>query len=171
MQSINNFEATCSTKAENKSTIVEDDLSFTKTKVAQETNATEGKQVKVFSMISDYEHDEFMFNLKEVIHYAQSFPVTKRSLFKWSSKKFFILTAQRLASRRGLPATTISDNAKTFKSACKEIRKITRDPEVWWHLTENKITWKFIIEKAPWWGGLWEQLVRSIKRPIKKILR
>ena len=28
----------------------------------------------------------------------------------------------------------------------------------------------FFIEKVPWWGGFWERLVRSIKKPLKKIL-
>lgn len=26
------------------------------------------------------------------------------------------------------------------------------------------------MEKAPWWGGYWERLVRSIKSPIKKVI-
>lgn len=64
-----------------------------------------------------------------------------------------------------------SDNAKTFKSACKDICKITRAEEVWAYLVNRRITWSFIVEKAPWWGGYWERLVRSVKRPLKKILR
>ena len=30
--------------------------------------------------------------------------------------------------------------------------------------------WNFTIERAPWWGGYWERLVQSIKRPLKKVL-
>jgi len=82
----------------------------------------------------------------------------------------FLRAFRRFASRRGLPALIMSDNAKTFKSACKEIQQITRAPEVWQYLTDNRITWNFIVEKAPWWGGFWERMVRSVKRPIKKIL-
>lgn len=82
----------------------------------------------------------------------------------------FLRACRRFASRRGLPATITSDNAKTFKSSCKEILQITRAPEVWHYLTDNRITWNFIVEKAPWWGGFWERMVRSVKRPIKKIL-
>ena len=78
----------------------------------------------------------------------------------------FLLAFQRFATRRGLPATLNSDNAKTFKSSCKEIRKITRAEEVWRFLTNKRINWNFIIEKAPWW----ERLVQSVKRPLKKIL-
>lgn len=37
------------------------------------------------------------------------------------------------------------------------------------YFTDKRIKWNFIIERAPWWGGFW-RLVRSIKRPLKKIL-
>ena len=42
----------------------------------------------------------------------------------------FLLAFRRFASRRGLPATITSDNAKTFKSSSKDIRRITRSNEV-----------------------------------------
>lgn len=82
----------------------------------------------------------------------------------------FLRAFRRFASRRGLPSLLLSDNAKTFKGACKEICKLNRAPEVWQYLTNNRITWRFITEKAPWWGGFWERLVRSIKRPLKKTI-
>ena len=82
----------------------------------------------------------------------------------------FLLAFRRFATRRGLPATLNSDNAKTFKSSSKDIRSITRSEEVWNYLTNRRITWSFIVEKAPWWGGYWERLIRSVKRPLKKIL-
>lgn len=70
-----------------------------------------------------------------------------------------------------LPANLQSDNAKTFKSSSKDIRKLVRSPEVWRYLTNNQISWNFIVEKAPWWGGYWERLVRSVKSPIQKTIR
>jgi len=73
-------------------------------------------------------------------------------------------------SRRGLPATLISDNAKTFKSASKEIRTIRSSEEVQRFLTSNQVTWNFIVERAPWWGGLWERLIGSVKRSLQKTL-
>lgn len=60
----------------------------------------------------------------------------------------FLRSFRRFASRRGLPVTLISDNAKTFKSACKDIRKITRSEEVLRYLTNNRITWTFICHCA-----------------------
>ena len=57
--------------------------------------------------------------------------------------------------RRGLPKMMISDNRKTFKAAAKSI---------------GDVKWTFNIPKAPWWGGVFERLVRSVKRCLKKFL-
>ena len=42
----------------------------------------------------------------------------------------FLQAFRRFSSRRGLPARLLSDNAKTFKSASKEVTKILRSAEV-----------------------------------------
>ena len=77
---------------------------------------------------------------------------------------------RRCASRRGLPATLLSDNAKTFRATDKELRRIVPSQEVQQVLAEKRITRKFIVERAPWWGGFWEKLIRSVKRPLKKVI-
>jgi len=64
----------------------------------------------------------------------------------------------------------MSDNAKTFKASYKEIQKVVRSEPVQQYLVNRKITWKFIIEKGPWWGGFWERLVQSVKRCLKKTI-
>ena len=87
------------------------------------------------------------------------------------STESFLRSFRRFMSRRGLPATLISDNAKTFKSASKEIRTVSRSEEVQRFLTSNQVTWNFIVERAPWWGGFWERLIGSVKRSLKKILQ
>lgn len=51
----------------------------------------------------------------------------------------FLLTSRRFTSRRGLPATLTSDNARTFKSSSKEIRKITTSNEVVRYLDNNNV--------------------------------
>ncbi|GFW29007.1 integrase catalytic domain-containing protein [Trichonephila clavipes] len=35
---------------------------------------------------------------------------------------------------------------------------------------DKGIHWKFIVERAPWWGGFYERLVKTIKDPLRKIL-
>ena len=91
-------------------------------------------------------------------------------LFKSLNVQYFLLAFRRFTSRRGLPATLVSDKARTFKSSSKEIRKIIRSNELVRYLVNQKISWNFIIERTPWWGGFWERLVRSIKTPLKKVL-
>jgi len=45
-----------------------------------------------------------------------------------------------------MPTTFISDNTKSFKAAVDKITKVSH------YLTNKRITWNFIAEKAPWWG-------------------
>ena len=82
----------------------------------------------------------------------------------------FLLAFRRFASRCGLPSTLLSDNAKTFKSACKEIHNIIGSREVSAHLTQHQVTWNFIVERAPWWGGFWERMVHLVKRCLRKAI-
>ena len=80
----------------------------------------------------------------------------------------FLLAFRKFVARRGLPITVISDNVKTFRTSSKEILKIARSKEVNDYLSSKRVTWKFIVERAPWWGGFYERLVRSVKRSLKK---
>ena len=45
-----------------------------------------------------------------------------------------------------------------------------RDPAVQENLAMDGIEWKFVIEKSPWYMGLTERLVGSVKSAIKKVL-
>lgn len=71
----------------------------------------------------------------------------------------FVLAFRRFSARRGVPNIVYSDNAKTFPGAQKELQA------VFGLKTPN---WKFIVPRAPWWGGWWERLVQSVKGAIKK---
>ena len=71
------------------------------------------------------------------------------------STEQFLMAFTRFVSRRGKPTHIYSDNATTFTKAAKAL------PDV---------NWQFNPPAAPWWGGFWERLVRSIKEPLKKIL-
>ena len=82
----------------------------------------------------------------------------------------FLLAFRKFAARRSLPATILSDNAKTFKSASKEIRTICRSAEVFQYLSNQRTSWKFSVAKAPWWGGFWERMVQLVKRSLRKVV-
>ena len=84
------------------------------------------------------------------------------------SAEQFLLAFRRFVGRRGLPRVIMSDNAKNFKRSAKEITKIGRSTLVQEHLANIGVNWMFIVEKAPWWGGFWERLVRITKDCIKK---
>ena len=86
------------------------------------------------------------------------------------SLEFFIRSFKRFVARRGLPRQVVSDNAKTFKAAARLFKKIMRHEEASRYLEENKIQWTFNVEKAPWWGGVFERLIRSVKRCLKKVI-
>lgn len=43
-----------------------------------------------------------------------------------------------------------SEYAKTFKAASKKLSKIKRSSEILQHLANKGVSWKFIVEKAPW---------------------
>ena len=84
------------------------------------------------------------------------------------STEGFLQAFRRFSSRRGLPRILISDNAKTFKAASKELSKIKRSYEIHQHLANKGVSWRLIVEKAPWHGGFWERLIKSVKRCLKK---
>ena len=86
------------------------------------------------------------------------------------SAKTFINSFRRFSSRRGLPQLIISDNGRTFKSAATIIRKLVASSEVKEHFHNQRIHWTFNLERAPWWGGFFERMVKSVKRCLKKTL-
>ena len=82
----------------------------------------------------------------------------------------FIRCLKRFTARRGLPRRIVSDNAKTFKAAAKAIECMLNHPDVKGHLLNLKVEWIFNLEKAPWWGRLFERLVKSTKRCLRKMI-
>ena len=69
-------------------------------------------------------------------------------LTKRLSSEAFMPAFRRSTSRRGLPVTLLSDNARTFKSASKDIVRRSRAKKVSHYMVNNCVTWKFIVERA-----------------------
>ncbi|GFT73053.1 integrase catalytic domain-containing protein [Trichonephila clavipes] len=83
----------------------------------------------------------------------------------------FLLALRRFISRRGLCSKILTDNAKTLKKSELELKnlwKIIRDPTVKAFYASHKIYWQFIIERATWWGGFYERLIRKVKLALQK---
>ena len=73
-------------------------------------------------------------------------------------------------TRRGMPSRIISDNAQTFKSAAKWLKKLKNSEEVNNFLESKGINWQFNVARAPWWGGFFERLIGLVKSCLMKIL-
>ena len=67
---------------------------------------------------------------------------------------------KRFVNSRGAPKIAISDNGKYFIST-----------DVQNFATSSGIYWKFNIKSAPWCGGFFEGLIKSVKSCLKKQLR
>ena len=89
----------------------------------------------------------------------------------------FIACLRRFLSRRGCPSLIWSDNGTNFVGAAGEIKELfkfvknqdTRD-KVSRYLTDQHITWKFIPQRSPHFGGLWEAAVKSMKYHLRRIV-
>ena len=80
----------------------------------------------------------------------------------------FLQAFRRFLGRRGLPAKLLPDNAKTFKAAGRKVKKLVHAEEVCQYLTNKQVIWEYFVEKATWWGGFWERMVRCVKTCLKK---
>ncbi|XP_011403021.1 PREDICTED: uncharacterized protein LOC105312234 [Amphimedon queenslandica] len=79
-----------------------------------------------------------------------------------------VKSLKRFTSRRGAPHKFISDNGKTFKATAKKIKKIMNHPEAIDYVYDPRTEWLFNIERASWWGGVFEWMVKSVKRCLRK---
>ena len=73
------------------------------------------------------------------------------------STEAYIRGQKRFMGRRGSPSMIISDNGRTFKG--RALRRFN---------AAKGIRWRFNLARAPWWGGMFERMVRSTKRCLKK---
>lgn len=85
----------------------------------------------------------------------------------------FLLAFKRFVARRGMCTTVYSDNALTFKRSSKDLKMMfssLQSEETQSYFSNHQIRWKYIVERAAWWGGFWERLVRSVKVSLRKVL-
>lgn len=73
-------------------------------------------------------------------------------------------------ARRGRPRLMVSDNAATFKATAKWIKIIRKSEKLQDFLATQVIHWRFNLAKSPWWGGIYERLIREIKKTLFKTL-
>ena len=85
-----------------------------------------------------------------------------------------IATLRRFVGRRGIPSTLWSDHGTNFVGAERELQNLLRDEDtarvVQGYCNSHRIKWKFIPERTPHFGGLWEAAVKSFKSHLRKVL-
>ena len=74
-------------------------------------------------------------------------------LVRSQSSADLALALRRFFAVRGTPSLIVSDNAKTFRALLHQIPR--------------SVTWRYIPEAAPWWGGFWERLVGLTKKAMR----
>ena len=78
--------------------------------------------------------------------------------------------ADKSTSRKGIPSVINSDNGKTVKFTTNSFKKLENDGLFLAFLQEKRITWKFNLERSPWWSGYFERMVGCVKRCLRKVL-
>jgi hypothetical protein len=84
------------------------------------------------------------------------------------SARSFLLAFRRFAARRGPVSVMYSDNAQTFRCVERHLNILQADPTVLDLLARRKLLWIYSASLAPWWGGFWERMVRSVKDLLRR---
>ena len=89
----------------------------------------------------------------------------------------FIASLRCFIARCGKPALIWSDHGSNFIGAARELKEFAQILEL--QTTQNIISefcstqnvqWKFIPERAPHFGGIWESAVKSMKTHLHRIV-
>ena len=85
----------------------------------------------------------------------------------------FLNALQRFISRRGRPETITCDNGSNLVGAERELRGAIKE----WNqqniddfLTQRDIGWKFNPPMASHMGGIWERLIRSVRKILSAVM-
>ena len=89
----------------------------------------------------------------------------------------FIAALRRFIARCGKPRLIMSDHGTNFVSAHRELQEMydfLSEQSVVGEISDfcstQNIQWKFIPERAPHFGGLWEAAVKSMKFHFKRVI-
>ena len=144
-----------------------------KDKEETEDNEIKGKGVKATKIAAKRQAKKKRLKMRKVYMLLFTCAVTRAvhvELVPDQTAHTFILALRNLFADRRTCSVIYSDNAKTFQKVNRYLRQLRRNPDVFDFLAQNKVKWKFSANLAPWWGGFWERMVRTLKLHIKKVL-
>ena len=75
------------------------------------------------------------------------------------SSRETINSLKRFIRRRGCPRKILSDNGSAFSAV--DTQKFA---------AERNIKWDFTLAKAPWYGSIWERLIQTVKKCLKRFI-
>ena len=93
------------------------------------------------------------------------------------STECFIACLRRFVARRGKPCSIWSDHGTNFVGANRVLRELRTflmskqaEQTISTFCSTQGISWHFISEKAPHFGGLWEAAVKSFKIHLRRVV-
>ncbi|XP_064469547.1 uncharacterized protein LOC135384266 [Ornithodoros turicata] len=81
----------------------------------------------------------------------------------------FLLAFRRFVARRGVPSIVYSDNAHNLPRCAHLLTLLSTEP-VQDFASNLRITWRFNPSSAPWWGGWWERMIRTVESSLRLTL-
>ncbi|XP_011858173.1 PREDICTED: uncharacterized protein LOC105555742 [Vollenhovia emeryi] len=87
----------------------------------------------------------------------------------------FLAAFRRFVSRRGLCQTLYSDCGTNFVGADSQLRALFRAStsegrQIGAALAAERVTWRFNPPSAPYFGGIWEAAVKSLKHHLRRVV-
>ena len=84
---------------------------------------------------------------------------------------------QALRCKKGIPGPNCIRQCQDVQGSIQDRQRCSREPRDALESPETKqfynsiqLKWNFNLERAPWWGGLFERMVQSAKRCLRKTI-
>uniref|UniRef100_A0A7I4XT07 Integrase catalytic domain-containing protein n=1 Tax=Haemonchus contortus TaxID=6289 RepID=A0A7I4XT07_HAECO len=88
------------------------------------------------------------------------------------STEDFINALRRFVARRGVSVSITCDNAPTFLLGARILTEGTmQEGNILKAISDKEIQWNYATPYAPWQGGFYERLIKSVKQALYKALR
>ena len=71
-------------------------------------------------------------------------------------------------TRKTRPKLLVSDNAQVFNTTANWIKNSRKSESLQDYLAKQDISWRFNLPKSPWWGPMYERLIKDLKRALYK---